>query len=81
MDLDLKSIREFIMLKVKEFFFEKRFDISYSREKFIKYIVLKIFGGVLRLEDIFKESIEEVDCFFVGLVFLNFGYYFFRNSD
>ncbi|XP_024411501.2 SMC5-SMC6 complex localization factor protein 2 isoform X1 [Desmodus rotundus] len=80
-DSDLKSTREPIMPKAKESFLEKRPDGPPQREKFIKHIVLKTPGDVLRLEDISKEPNEEADCFSAGLAPSNSGHHSSRNSD
>ncbi|XP_010624676.1 SMC5-SMC6 complex localization factor protein 2 isoform X2 [Fukomys damarensis] len=80
-DSDLKSTRESLIPKAKEPFLEKRPDGSHQKEKFIRHIALKTPGDVLRLEDICKETSDEIDCSSTGLAPSNSGHHSSRNSD
>ncbi|XP_062958669.1 SMC5-SMC6 complex localization factor protein 2 isoform X2 [Cynocephalus volans] len=80
-DSDLKSTRESMLPKAKEFFLEKRPDGPHQKEKFIKHIALKTPGDVLRLEDISKEPNDETDRSSAGLAPSNSGHHSSRNSD
>ncbi|XP_069851185.1 SMC5-SMC6 complex localization factor protein 2 isoform X2 [Dipodomys merriami] len=78
-DSDLKSTRESRIPKTKESFLEKRPD-RHSKT-FVRSIVLKEPGDVLRLEDISKEPSDETDRSSANLAPSNSGHHSSRNSD
>ncbi|KAM5271626.1 SMC5-SMC6 complex localization factor protein 2 [Ctenodactylus gundi] len=79
-DADLKSTRESLIPKVKEFFLEKPPDGPHQK-KFIKRIALKPPGDVLRLEDISKEPKDETVSASIGLAPSNSSHHSSGNSD
>ncbi|XP_040848228.1 SMC5-SMC6 complex localization factor protein 2 isoform X1 [Ochotona curzoniae] len=78
-DSDMKSTRESIIPKAKEYF-EKRPDGPHQKEKFIRHIALKTPGDVLRLEDIAKEPHDEADHFSANLAPASSGHHS-KSSD